>query len=103
MIPKYGLEGTLYLRDAKTEFTYDSEAPSQTCQGVSLKLFQRVVVRILLDDSNVQHEKLVLKLVTPSVPGFSVDPIKTPTKRPASAETEAMDVDCKPAAKKNRI
>ena len=27
----------------------------------------------MLDDSNVQHEKLVLKLVEPTVKGFSVD------------------------------
>ena len=27
----------------------------------------------MLDDSNVQHEKLVLKLVTPKIKGFSVD------------------------------
>ena len=30
-------------------------------------------VRILLDDSNVQHEKLVLKLVSPQIEGFSVE------------------------------
>ena len=34
-----------------------------------------------LDSSNVQHEKLVLKLVAPVVPGFSV-----PSTAPTAAE-----------------
>jgi len=82
LIPKYGLEGTLYLprkqqetsATSGVEFRYDAETPSQSCNGVTLKLFEKVVVRILLDDSNVQHEKLVLKLVKPHIEGFSVPP-----------------------------
>ena len=77
LIPKYGLEGTLYLRrtgSAGPDFVYDPEVPSQACGGVTLTLFQKVTVRILLDDSNVQHEKLVLKLVSPQIEGFSVQP-----------------------------
>jgi len=85
LIPKYGLEGTLYLRaspgssgaassrGSQVEFQYDPEVPSQTCSGVSLTLFKKLKVRILLDDSNVQHEKLVLKLVSPQIEGFSVE------------------------------
>ena len=38
-------------------------------------LFQKLTVRILLDDSNVQHEKLVLKLVSPHIKDFSVQPM----------------------------
>ena len=102
LIPKYGLEGTLYLRKGGTgdrgggptpEFVYDPDVPSQTCAGVTLTLFQKVSVRILLDDSNVQHEKLVLKLVSPTIQGFSVEPnnetAKSGTKR-KSAELEQV-------------
>ena len=32
----------------------------------------------MLDDSNVQHEKLVLKLVEPQIKGFSVDKLTEP-------------------------
>ena len=32
----------------------------------------------MLDDSNVQHEKLVLKLVEPKVEGFSVEKLTEP-------------------------
>ncbi len=40
MIPKYGLEGTLFLRDDPDQgvaFSFDEEEPSQTCAGVKLK------------------------------------------------------------------
>jgi len=79
LIPRYGLEGTLYLRagnQGTSNFQYDPEVPSQTSScGVSLTLFQKLTVRILLDDSNVQHEKLVLKLVNPTIKDFSVEAI----------------------------
>ena len=39
-----------------------------------------------LDSSNVQHEKLVLKLVAPVVPGFSV-----PSTAPTAAEEAKED------------
>ena len=41
-----------------------------------------VTVQLSLDSSNVQHEKLALRLVRPSIEGFSVEP--TP---PAPTET----------------
>ena len=77
MIPKYGLEGTLFLKDDPSSgvvFSFDEEEPSQTCGGFKLRLFQRLRVQLSLDQSNVQHEKLVLKLVEPRIPGFSVEP-----------------------------
>lgn len=38
--------------------------------------FDPVTVRLSLDTSNVQHEKLVLELVNPYIEGFSVRSIK---------------------------
>ncbi|XP_076762263.1 exosome complex exonuclease RRP44-like protein Dis3 [Xylocopa sonorina] len=75
LIPKYGLEGTLYLNDNKESsvtFTYNSEDHSQTCQNIVFHTFDPVIVQISLDRSNVQHEKLIFKLVKPFIPGFSV-------------------------------
>ncbi len=76
LIPKYGLEGTLFLRSDQddVDFLFDEAVPSQSCKGVSLTLFQKIKVQISLDQSNVQHEKLVLRLVSPIIEGFSVDP-----------------------------
>merc|ERR1712218_634952 len=76
LIPKYGLEGTLYLKsNDEVKFEYDGGVPSQTVksQNVTLTLFKLITVRLMLDDSNVQHEKLVLKLVEPKINGYSVD------------------------------
>ena len=38
-----------------------------------MTLFMKLEVSLSLDSSNVQHEKLVLKLVEPKIPGFSVE------------------------------
>lgn len=70
LIPKYGLEGTLYLNENKTSsvtFTYNNEDHSQTCGDIVFHTFDPVVVQIRLDRSNVQHEKLIFKLVKPHV------------------------------------
>lgn len=71
LIPKYGLEGTLFIRNET--FVFDEDEPSQRCGPVKLTLFQKVKVQLSLDTSNVQHEKLELQLIEPFIPGFSVD------------------------------
>ncbi|XP_033334555.2 exosome complex exonuclease RRP44-like protein Dis3 [Megalopta genalis] len=78
LIPKYGLEGTLYLKDNKeagVSFQYGAEDHSQTCENIIFRTFDPVIVQICLDRSNVQHEKLIFKLVHPHIPGFSVSPV----------------------------
>ncbi|XP_076244346.1 exosome complex exonuclease RRP44-like protein Dis3 [Calliopsis andreniformis] len=80
LIPKYGLEGTLYLNNNKKSsatFTYNAEDHTQTCNGVVFRSFDPVLVQIRLDRSNVQHEKLVFKLVKPYIPDFSVETAAT--------------------------
>lgn len=71
LIPKYGLEGTLYLNKkgdtSGVKFTYNEEEHTQTCGDVVFRSFDPVVVQLSLDRSNVQHEKLVFKLVKPEV------------------------------------
>merc|ERR1719412_1007291 len=44
LIPKYGLEGTLFLRagEGGKDWVYDEEEPSQTCDGVKVTLFMKV-------------------------------------------------------------
>lgn len=72
LIPKYGLEGPLYLPSEK--FTYNEEEHVQKCGDVVLKTFDELTVRLSLDSSNLQHRKLVFELVEPHVPGFSYVP-----------------------------
>ncbi|KAL0882243.1 hypothetical protein ABMA27_000778 [Loxostege sticticalis] len=86
LIPKYGLEGPLYLPSDK--FTYNEEEHFQICNGVVLKTFDELTVRLSLDSTNLQHRKLVFQLVEPHIPGFSYVP------------EQAMDVDAKTEEKK---
>ncbi|XP_060651101.1 exosome complex exonuclease RRP44-like [Drosophila nasuta] len=102
LIPKYGLEGTLYLKGdkdgkdglerTKSEviFTFNEEDHTQRCGNVVFHSFDPVTVRLSLDSSNVQHEKLVFRLVKPYIKGFSVE---------LNSET---DTDQPPAKKMNK-
>ncbi|KAF6200952.1 hypothetical protein GE061_005399 [Apolygus lucorum] len=76
LIPKYGLEGTVILsskdKNKPSPFEYNSDNHTQSAGDVVFHSFDRVVVQMSLDRSNVQHEKLQLKLVEPEVPGFSI-------------------------------
>jgi len=78
LIPKYGLEGTLFLTgkavSATSDWVFDEEEPSTTNGDTKLSLFQKVIVQVSLDSTDIQHEKLSLKLVNPVIPGYSVDP-----------------------------
>ncbi|XP_063981458.1 exosome complex exonuclease RRP44 [Diachasmimorpha longicaudata] len=93
LIPKYGLEGILYLNKkgelSTANFVYNDEEHTQTCGDVVLKSFDPVEVQLSLDRSNVQHEKLVFKLVKPEIPGFSVSSKKS---EPESNNVDMVDV-----------
>ncbi|KAL5022343.1 hypothetical protein ScPMuIL_001498 [Solemya velum] len=76
LIPKYGLEGTLFLNakdlPSHVNFVYQEESNTQTCGEVVFHVFDRVIVQLSIDRSNVQHLKLSLKLVHPEITDFSV-------------------------------
>lgn len=91
LIPKYGLECTLYLA-SKGEtglFEYDEEHQTQKAGDVVFHTFDPVTIRLKLDSSNVQHEKFTVQLVKPVVPGFSVPPLsEVETSNKNSTEEE---------------
>ncbi|XP_023247144.1 exosome complex exonuclease RRP44 [Copidosoma floridanum] len=76
LIPKFGLEGILYLskkgETSSVTFVYDEEEHTQSWGNITFRSFDKVIVQLSLDRSNVQHEKLVFKLVKPEIPGFSI-------------------------------
>ncbi|XP_066596305.1 exosome complex exonuclease RRP44 [Prorops nasuta] len=86
LIPKYGLEGTVYLnsKECPLNFVFNPEDHSLSCGKFIFHTFDPVVVQISLDKSNVQHEKLIFKLVEPKIEGFSV---------PSTSVSEKMEVD----------
>lgn len=45
-----------------------------------MKLFDRIIVKISIDSTNVQHQKMKLQLVEPKISGFSVEPEKAEEK-----------------------
>lgn len=45
---------------------------TQKAGDIVFHTFDRVIVRLHVDRSNVQREKLVMDLVEPAIPGFSV-------------------------------
>uniref|UniRef100_A0A8C5TDB1 Exosome complex exonuclease RRP44 n=1 Tax=Malurus cyaneus samueli TaxID=2593467 RepID=A0A8C5TDB1_9PASS len=70
LIPKYGLEGTVFFeeKDKPTpKLEYNSEVPSLTVEDTTLHVFDKVKVNIMLDDSNIQHQKMRMVLVEPKV------------------------------------
>lgn len=97
LIPKYGLEATLYLntdgRKKGPTFVFNEEENTQTCGPVTLRVFDRLIIQISIDRSNVQHLKLQIKLVQPVIEGFSVPPTieeessdEPPAKKPKKME-----------------
>ncbi|CAH1972586.1 unnamed protein product [Acanthoscelides obtectus] len=87
LIPRYGLESTLYLArkgESSNIFEYNEEDQTQRAKDVVLHAFDPVKVRLSLNSDNIQHEKFVLQLVSPFIEGFSVPPI------------EEMDTSCEP-------
>lgn len=106
LVPKYGLEGTLYLSSKNEEsvkFTYNEEVgsdrgrkvaityffnpqnQSQQCGHIVFHSFDPVTVCISLNQANVQHEKLEFQLVKPFIEGFSM---KSAVEEPTAMETD---------------
>ncbi|NWZ43982.1 RRP44 exonuclease, partial [Brachypodius atriceps] len=70
LIPKYGLEGTVFFEEKDKpapKLEYNSEVPSLTVEDTTLHVFDKVKVNIMLDDSNIQHQKMRMVLVEPKV------------------------------------
>ena len=78
LIPKYGLESPLFFDDksadgGKLAMESDDSEPSLTVEGVKFRLFDRLVVRVTVQKSSIQQSKLCLSLITPKIPGFSLE------------------------------
>ncbi|VDN03336.1 unnamed protein product [Thelazia callipaeda] len=70
LVPNYGLESVVvFPKDLKYEVTDNS----LIAEGIEIQCFQRIKVKLSLNESDIQHIRLDIKLVSPKVPGFSVD------------------------------
>lgn len=93
LIPKFGLEGTIYLSGKSgaatksgIQFVFNEEDHTQQYKNIVFRAFDPVTIRLSLDATNVQREKLVFEMVEPQIPGFSVDPMEV-------EDTAADDAD----------
>ena len=82
LIPKFGLESTIFFDDTrlcgtdggsrKLSVVFDDSIPSLAVEGVKFCLFDKLRVGISVERSNIQHSRLRLCLVSPTVPGMGV-------------------------------
>ncbi|KAM3935612.1 exosome complex exonuclease RRP44 [Leptodactylus fuscus] len=74
LIPKFGLEGTVFFEGrnrVKARLIFNDEIPSLTVENTTFYMFDKVKVRITLDASNIQHQKICMDLVEPKIPGIT--------------------------------
>uniref|UniRef100_A0A672TPA5 Protein DIS3 homolog n=1 Tax=Strigops habroptila TaxID=2489341 RepID=A0A672TPA5_STRHB len=96
LIPKYGLEGTVFFEEKgkpTPKLDYNNEVPSLTVEDTTLCVFDKVKVNIMLDASNIQHQKIRMVLVEPKIQGNEV---------PADLSTETSSND-EPEKKKRKL
>lgn len=62
---------------------------TQQCGSVIFHSFDPVVVRLSLDTTNIQHERLTFQLLKPFIEGFS---IKSETAETSSDSANMQDV-----------
>ena len=77
LIPKYGLEGSVFF-DAKASDTtlsvaFDDSVPCLNVEGITFRMFDRVMVKIVTERTDIQQSKLKLYLVSPVIAGVSPD------------------------------
>ncbi|VDK22601.1 unnamed protein product [Anisakis simplex] len=69
-VPKYGLESVVVFPEGSD---YEITDEYFKANNTRVDLFARVTVEISLNESNLQHIRLQMKLVKPKIDGFSVD------------------------------
>ena len=82
LVPKYGLENPLFFDQAeeagslatqhKPAMVFDESEPSLSVEGTKFRLFDRVIVKICIEQSNIQQSRLKFYLVQPVINSVSV-------------------------------
>ena len=87
LIPKYGLEGSVFFDskagEAVVTVVFDDSVPCLTVEGIKFHTFDRVMVKVVTERTDIQHSKLKLYLVSPVIAGVSPDcaEVGPPAKR----------------------
>ena len=83
LVPKYGLENPLFFDSVVEEegsmaakktlsVVFDESEPSLVVESTKFRLFDPVLVKIVIEQSNIQQSKLKFYLVSPVIPNVSV-------------------------------
>ncbi|XP_046853913.1 exosome complex exonuclease RRP44-like [Xenia sp. Carnegie-2017] len=75
LIPKYGVEGNIFLRETTSRSKFNEEEMSITIGDVTFKVFSKIRVQIKVDTSASKNRFVNIMLMDPYVPGLSVDEI----------------------------
>lgn len=70
---------------------------TQTYKDIVFHMFDPVTIQLSLDRSNIQHEKLVFKLVKPYIPDFSVPSLG---KKDEKMEVDTLENDAETSNKR---
>lgn len=82
LIPKYGLEGTVFMDKHGSGFVFNEEEPSLTVGEVTYRLFDRVLVKINVDKSSTENKFLSFSIISKKcmTAGKSNEPVSKKTK-----------------------
>lgn len=71
-------------KNIKVKFCIFLQNHTQSYKEIVFHTFDPVIVQLSLDSSNIQHEKLIFKLVKPYIHNFSVPSVKQDTEKSQS-------------------
>ncbi|XP_073436479.1 exosome complex exonuclease RRP44 isoform X2 [Dendrobates tinctorius] len=75
----------------RASVAFHTQIPSLTVQNTTFYMFDKVKVKITLDASNIQHQKVCMDLVEPEIPGLT------------STENDQMPRNGEPISKKSKL
>ena len=78
LVPKFGLESTIFFDDFRVDgdrklvLVFAESDLTLSVEGVIFRLFDKLLVRISVEKSSIQHSRLRLCLMSPQVPGVGL-------------------------------
>ncbi|KAG7165262.1 Exosome complex exonuclease RRP44-like 2, partial [Homarus americanus] len=72
------------------EFEFNEQELYVKCGDVVIRPFDHLRIQVSVDASDVQHQRVVCKLIQPVIPGFSVPPLKREGDEAEEQESKKM-------------
>ncbi|KAB7507513.1 Exosome complex exonuclease RRP44 [Armadillidium nasatum] len=78
--------------DNLPKFQFNEKDLCVRCKDVELRPFDEVRIQVCVDSSDIQHEKVVTRLVFPYIEGFSVKSLKASSRRYPRIATQKQKI-----------